>query len=288
MLTSPNITGIDPFAPISTFTAVSINIPRGIFYGGVFYTAQAYTAPCHISYIQGAVDDYLGVWGVADQTGEEIGSIKFTNTPRLIGNIFTPDGTYAGCLVGRDVNFNAMSVNFTSSGSTSSTTYSNSASETVQDLSVFLQSIHGKHVLDTDTLVFDVGICHVIGEGNNYNNYPTVIQLPADCQLLADINGNYYAAPYGSSGDAESLPVVKQITVSGATLVNGNIVPGSQVLSGANVSITPWWLVDFTYDPATRKVTPTSGGVLGVADVVVDIHDNAVVVSDHATFGALE
>ena len=276
MLTNTSITGIDPFSPLSSFTANTIKIPRGIFYGGIFYTSQPYLAPCHISYIQGPSDGWLGVWGVADQDGQKLGVIKFTDTPRLMGNIFTTAGDYAGCLAGRPVNFNAIAVEFTRSGNT----ITNVDESTVQDLGVFLKSIHGTHILNTDSLVFDVCNCYTIGAGNNYSNYPRVIQLPEDCQLLPDADGRYYAAPYSSGGTVETKPIVKKITF----ISSG----GTASISGKHVCISPMWISDYNYDSTTNMITPTSGGFIGVADVVVVEHDNAVIISDHKTFGALE
>ena len=51
MLTNPRLTGNGPFTPPSTFECDGLHIPRGMFYGGCFYTAVPYEAPLHVSYI---------------------------------------------------------------------------------------------------------------------------------------------------------------------------------------------------------------------------------------------
>ena len=128
MLTSPQITGISPFSPLSTFSCNGLNIPRGMFLGGRFYTAQPYQAPIHISYINGANGEYLSTWGIADATGKELATVYFSAGSAL-GNIIGLDGQYAGCIKARNYNYCNSSV--VSGGSALST----------GDLAVFLQGV---------------------------------------------------------------------------------------------------------------------------------------------------
>ena len=255
-MTSPQLTGIDPFVPWSTFSAPTINIPRGLFYGGCFYTSDNFVPPCHISYITRDPSTGLSTWGISDASNTPLAAIQFTLN---IGHIFTLAGSYAGCLKGRYYNFNASPVDV--DGTTSAS-----------DLSTFLNNITGTHQLDPDTLILDCCNCYRLHSGVTGGTFNT-LELPADSELAMTDNGQYYIKPH-SVTPSSATGVLKTLKI----ITSG----GSAELTKTHISIAPW---------CTDLIN--SGGYVwnskGVEDVAVAVIDNGIVIGTHkalSTYGA--
>lgn len=188
-----------------------MSIPRGMFLGGCFYTAQNYEAPVHISFIQCADTDYMSRWGIADATGKELAIIYF-KANSLVGDIIGLDGQYAGCLKARQYNYCNAGV-------------------TGGDLGVFLQGLSKDYTLDADTLIWDICCCSMLT--NNAVNGPHIAQiiLPDDCTLAQDTQGAYYMRPLVDATENDALRVLRITEAqSGGAYLN---------LSGTHISILP-------------------------------------------------
>lgn len=251
MLTSPQITGIDPFSNQSTFLCEGLSIPRGMFYGGCFYTAQSYQAPLHISYINRRNGAYLSTWGVADATGKELAAIFFT-ADSLVGNIVGLDSQYAGCLKARRDNYSNARI-----------------SDNTGDLNVFLQGLGKDYTLNSDTLVWSIECCSILAP--NVAEGPSIagIELPADCVLTPDVTGAYYMAPNGAAAGVTSLQ---------------RLYIGGHCLSGAHISILPYCehALGVSGGRVTQAEHPSAGALLGTAeDTLGAIVDGAIVITTH-------
>lgn len=206
-MTNSFITGISPFTPQSTFRADTIQIPRGMFLGGRFYSADKYVLPCHISYISESE------WGIADSTGAEVGVVRFDQTSG-VGDIYTPAGEYAGCLKGK-------------------TSLFNDGDDNPPDLTVFRRSLTRIHTLDADTLVWDINCCSYLYD--EPDAYPiTKIVLPVGTELRADDNHQYYIAGTGGTetGGANFLRTLTVCAGSQSVILNGRhlaLVPMSDI-----------------------------------------------------------
>lgn len=276
MLTGP-ITGIDPFVNWSTFKGPSLTIPRGLFYGGIFYTAEEYTPPCHISYIAGRDEVCLSTWGIADADGKELAQIYFYDDPdpdnplsswgANVGHIIDINGAYSGCLKGRLYHYYDTNVS--------------NVSQEPSDLVVFLNNLSGEYILDDDSLVLDVCACSGIPKKEDSLTSFEHLQLPADCSCVPDQNGFYYVKKVADEGDNG---VVKGITFN---------IPSNtpQTISGARLTISPYTMpqvvsggVIETVSSGTTsggrcKVTYTPGSATDVGDDIgIDIVDGGIVV----------
>ena len=230
MLTGP-ITGIDPFVNWSTFKGPTLTIPRGLFYGGIFYTSEEYTPPCHISYIMGRDEVCLSTWGIADALGKELAQIYFYDEdsaegsdPALdtwgpnVGHIIDINGNYAGCLKGQLYHYIDP----------------DAVDPEPSDLLVFLNNLRGEHILDSDSLILDICACGAIPKGGNNSATLNTIALPQDYELAQDDNQRYYIK---KAADAENLQPVKSLTFTATTPGPG---VASATISGANLVIAPW------------------------------------------------
>lgn len=238
-----NITGIDPFVSWSTFRGPTLNIPRGLFYGGIFYTSEQYTPPCHVSYISGQEDELLlSTWGIADASGKELAQIYFEINNPVVGKILTLNGEYAGCLKGRPTNFNQNAVEIIS-GST-----------LIQgvELEVFLRSIRGEHVLNPDSLIFDACVCTGVPKNPTTAVALDNITLPPQYVLSVDDRGSYYLAENENSG-----PTVNGLSSLTIVPTDGRAV----TLTGEYLSITPWTIEgSYTVSGGVVDYTNSVGG----------------------------
>lgn len=251
MLTSPQITGIDPFSNQSTFLCEGLSIPRGMFYGGCFYTAQPYQAPLHISYINRSNGEYLSTWGIADATGEELATISFT-ADSLVGDIVGLDDQYAGCIKARKENYCSASI-----------------SSTTGDLNVFLQGLGKDYTLNSDTLIWNIECCSMLAPSTASGPNIVGIKLPEDCVLTADTTGAYYMAPNGSAAGVTSLQ---------------RLYIGGHCLSGAHISILPYCERALVVSDGcvTQADRPSAGVLLGTAeDTLGAVVDGAIVITTH-------
>lgn len=253
MISTPNRTGRDPFAALSTFRSGSVVIPRGMFYGGRMYFDFEYALPCHISYIAGPDSDTFGTWGVVDANGQEVGAVIFSEGSS-VGTILSITGKYAGCIKGIK---HPANMSGTSGG-----TY---------DLQVYLSGITGETALDPDTLVFDIDVCSRISSTGTEDGY-TDITFPSDSLFCTDANGKHYLA--GSS--SEPLTVLRELTISGGS---GSIV----TLGGTGINH-----VAITKGEGARQI-PTDnpdqyGYRSGYTEIYGDIHvqnvNGAIVIAD--------
>lgn len=252
MLTNPRITGIDPFVPWSTFRCATLTIPRGLFYGGCFYTADNFTPPCHISYITATE------WGISDSANTELAVIRFSGN---LGNIYTLSGEYAGCLKGRFYNYDNTPV---VSGAT--------VTDGTSDLSIFLKNITGTHQLDQDSLILDCCNCYRIPSAVPAASFDS-LRIPADGELAADVDtGAWYIRPV-NSGAAGGGDYLSALTISGATT--------SVVLSGAHISITPWCADAANVYTSGGRAYASTWTPKGIGDVVVMVIDGGIVIGTH-------
>ena len=241
------VTGIDPFVSWSTFKADTIEIPRGLFLGGIFYTAEEYTPPCHISFISGPDQDCLGTWGIADASGKELGQIVFGyNTPN-VGNILTTDAEYGGCLKGKIYNYNNRPTDMTESDLPQS------------DLEVFLRSVYGEHALDPDSLIFDICVCCSVPANSQETYNIKSITLPENMVLEQDSNGMYYVAE--NTMPPTSGGFIQAINCSAGT--------SGAILTGPIVNIIPWTMsgTSTTSSGSTLHTSYTSS--IGVEDIAI-------------------
>lgn len=268
MLTSPQITGISPFSSLSTFNCNGLNIPRGMFLGGRFYTAQPYQAPIHISYINGAHGTYLSTWGIADATGKELAVIYFYQNS-AVGDIIGIDGQYAGCIKARNYNYCNSSV------------VSGGAAISTGDLAVFLQGIGSQYVLENDTLVWDICYCSVLAPNATVGPTFEQLLLPPDCGLASDMTGAYYISSRVVPNTDTALRVLR---ISGAPF---NAANNYIDLSGAHVSILPLCVSGGVVSSGSL----ISGGMYsggtscGAAeDILGAVVDGAVVLATHKEY----
>lgn len=258
-----NTTGIDPFVPWSTFKGPTIEIPKGLFLGGIFYTSEEYVPPCHISFIYGEDQDCLGTWGIADSTGKELGQIIFTEANPNLGNILTTNVEYGGCLKGRIYNYNDR------------TTYDNQSNIDElpkSDLEVFLKSVSGEHILNDDTLIFDVCACCSVPKKSVDQYKLTSVELAADTELKIDDNGMYYIAEKNSTPIQDDY-IHSLICTAGSTTVE---------LSGPVINIIPWTMADTT-TTWTDGEPPISGSTIhnesiGVEDISIVAANGGLVI----------
>jgi len=273
MLTGP-ITGIDPFVNWSTFRGPSLVIPRGLFYGGIFYTSEDYDPPCHISYISGRDEVCLSTWGIADANGKELAQIYFydesSDDPLSgwganVGHIIDINGAYSGCLKGRLYHYYDTSVE---------------GSEEPSDLVVFLNNLSGEHTLDTDSLILDVCVCCKTPIARDAVAKFNSIELPEGCACVPDDNGHYYIRHDQYSPDTNA---VKSLTFS-----TGD---NSETISGEHLLISPYTLAPtvsgsiITVVDANNKVIRGTGTVnydestadVG-EDIGIDILDGGIVI----------
>lgn len=265
MLTSIQINGISPFTPGSTFACDGLSIPRGMFLGGCFYTAQDFIAPCHISYIAPPNGQYLSTWGVADAAGVALATVYFdipVEDAPIVGNIVGTDNQYAGCIKARG------------------TSYTNEILP-AGDLSIFLRGLTKQYTLDPQTLVFDICCCTRLAR--NRTTAPTVaeISLPEDCGLALDDNNNYYMSSLVTPNTTTALKSLGFQYSSGASTYE-------VVLSGTHISILPWCITASAASPVSSGSYIVSGGsVNGAQDIVVDVVDGAIVIATRKNFSEL-
>ena len=264
MITDTHIADTAPFAAQSTFLCDGLSIPRGLFYGGCFYTAQAFVPPIHISYIAPG-----GVWGVADATGVELAQVHFTASSP-VGNIVGTDGQYAGCLKARIYDYckTPASGGISTSGGVISG----------GDLEVFLRGITRRYELDAATLILDICCCTALASYEVASPEIREIHLPDDCALVLDDNDNYYmsAIPEPSA----NTPALQRLVISGGST--------SCTLSGSHVSILPWCETPVAVGTASGGYVPlTSGAPMGAQDITVSVVDGAIVIATLGSFSRI-
>lgn len=209
-----------------------------MFLGGLFYSADPYVMPCHISYMS-ATD-----WGIADSTGADVGTIRFNGAH---GDIYTPAGAYAGCLKGRSSLFN-------------------NGDDVPADLAVFLNSITGVHQLDIDSLLWDINYCSYIGEENPSTAY-TSIRIPEDGILAIDGMGRYYITAVEGDDAADAPSFLQALVVSGdlggGTTLTGNhvaLIPDTRKVSGSSDILTDDFIISVKGDSVIIGKRGSYGG----------------------------
>lgn len=202
---------LTPFAVWSTFKTGSISIPFAMFSGGIFYFDPSVELPLHISYMDPATADALGVWGIADRSGAEIGEIIFKeHDDTVIGDIVTTSGVYAGCVK-------------------ASERYYNSVDET--SIGTFLLSVRARLELDSNSLIIEPGLCASVDyTATSGSGTITEVFLPADAVLSYDSNDNVYIRRTGEESSTDSTSLRSLILTTGSS---------SCELSADNIIITP-------------------------------------------------
>lgn len=264
MVNSPNTTGIAPFTPESSFICDTLSIPRGVFLGGCFYTAQQFTAPCHISYINAPTTQYLSVWGVADAEGASLATVYFawpTSTEpgkSIIGNIIGNDGQYAGCIKSRKTLFTNDTL-------------------VVGDLPTFLRGLTQNHQLNSDTLIFDICNCTLLTPQPTTTPNIAQIVVPEDCVLDSDTQGIYYLRPIQPSNTEHAMTTLR--------IYGGG--SGSD-LTGTHISLTPRTKNISELTSGSSGSVIASGTAIGVDnDVAIDVVDGAIVITTRGRFATL-
>ena len=196
--------------------------------GGRLYLSTDFQMPCHVSYITSHT------WGIADATGSEVAEIRFTG---ILGNIYDLAGNYAGCLKGRNSLYNGVDI------------------RNRPDLSVFLLSINGTHILDDDSLIWDIGWCSHIKSVAEKNPL-TTIKLPQGAVVARDDYNSLYVEK--AAEDTNSTTYLTELHVQ--------TEQGNGTLYGQHVMLEP----------------DTS---IGIGDIIIVVDNNDLIISTHGGFG---